>query len=187
VITLQDFVRETGPGYEEHQARDYSKSLYDRRYVEGGEVKPTTMGRAVVQALEDNADIISKPDMTRQLENDMTEIAEGRKVQKDVVMESQEMLEKSLEILEFPEIKRILAGYTSFSVSRELVLGLQPQSDFAEVSRPDAPFNRLVVRVVAFVKINLKQDSSLPGGLSDLSDRAFPRLDVPVQTGLLMG
>jgi DNA topoisomerase-1 len=75
------------------------QKLYDRRYVEGGEVRPTTMGRAVIQALEDNADIISKPDMTRQLENDMTEIAEGRKVQKDVVMESQEMLERSLDIL----------------------------------------------------------------------------------------
>ncbi len=45
------------------------------------------------------------------------------------------MDEKSLEILEFPQVKQILAGHTSFSASREMVMGLQPLSDFAEVSR----------------------------------------------------
>ncbi|MFC1939937.1 endonuclease MutS2 [Chloroflexota bacterium] len=44
------------------------------------------------------------------------------------------MDEKSLEILEFPEVKKILAGYTSFSVSNEMVLDLMPLSDYDEVS-----------------------------------------------------
>ncbi|MBL7126617.1 MAG: endonuclease MutS2 [Dehalococcoidales bacterium] len=39
------------------------------------------------------------------------------------------MDEKSLEILEFPQIKAILAGYTSFSASRELALGLKPLTE----------------------------------------------------------
>jgi len=38
------------------------------------------------------------------------------------------------EVLEFPEIKRRLAEYTSFSASRELVLNLQPFSDYQTVS-----------------------------------------------------
>ncbi|MFC1933382.1 endonuclease MutS2 [Chloroflexota bacterium] len=44
------------------------------------------------------------------------------------------MDEKSLEILEFSGVKKILAGYTSFSVSKELVLNLKPSSDYDEVS-----------------------------------------------------
>ncbi len=44
------------------------------------------------------------------------------------------MDEKSLEILEFSEVKKILAGYTSFSISKDLVLNLKPISDYDEVS-----------------------------------------------------
>lgn len=43
------------------------------------------------------------------------------------------MDDKSLELLEFPQIKKILAGYTSFSVSYELVLALMPLSDYDQV------------------------------------------------------
>ena len=39
------------------------------------------------------------------------------------------MDEKSLEILEFPQIKAILAGYTTFSASRELALGMKPLTE----------------------------------------------------------
>jgi len=41
---------------------------------------------------------------------------------------------KRLEILEFPEVKKILAGYTSFSVSNEMVLNLKPLSDYQELA-----------------------------------------------------
>ncbi len=44
------------------------------------------------------------------------------------------MDEKSLEILEFPEIKKKLAEYTSFSASRELVLALKPVADYQTIS-----------------------------------------------------
>jgi DNA mismatch repair protein MutS2 len=44
------------------------------------------------------------------------------------------MDDKSLEILEFPEIISIVAGYTSFSASYELVLALKPFSNYDEVS-----------------------------------------------------
>ncbi|MFC2072325.1 endonuclease MutS2 [Chloroflexota bacterium] len=44
------------------------------------------------------------------------------------------MDEKSLEILEFSGVKKILAGYTSFSVSKDIVLNLKPSSDYDEVS-----------------------------------------------------
>jgi DNA mismatch repair protein MutS2 len=42
---------------------------------------------------------------------------------------------KSLEMLEFPRIREILAGYTSFSAGRELAAALMPQRDFDKISR----------------------------------------------------
>jgi DNA mismatch repair protein MutS2 len=40
---------------------------------------------------------------------------------------------KDLELLEFPRIREIVAGYTSFSLSRQAALTLEPSSDFNEV------------------------------------------------------
>ena len=44
------------------------------------------------------------------------------------------MDEKSLEILEFSQVREILAGFTSFSASRELAINLQPLTDYQQVS-----------------------------------------------------
>ena len=44
------------------------------------------------------------------------------------------MDDKSLQMLEFPQIREILAGFTSFSASRELVLNLQPLCDYERAS-----------------------------------------------------
>ncbi len=44
------------------------------------------------------------------------------------------MDDKSLEMLEFPKIREILAGYTAFSASRELALNLQPSPSPALIS-----------------------------------------------------
>ena len=48
--------------------------LLGRRYVEGNPLRPTPVGRAVIESLEDHADAITKPEMTRTLEADMQEI-----------------------------------------------------------------------------------------------------------------
>ena len=44
------------------------------------------------------------------------------------------MDDKSLEMLEFHRIRETLAGFTSFSASRELALHLQPLSDYELIS-----------------------------------------------------
>ncbi len=44
------------------------------------------------------------------------------------------MDDKSLEMLEFPKIREILAGFTSFSASRELAHGLTPLRDHERIS-----------------------------------------------------
>jgi DNA mismatch repair protein MutS2 len=45
------------------------------------------------------------------------------------------MDQKSLEMLEFPHIREILAGYTSFSASRELAMNLLPLYDYEKITR----------------------------------------------------
>ena len=44
------------------------------------------------------------------------------------------MDDKSLEILEFPRIREILAGFTSFSASQDLAASLKPLADYEQIS-----------------------------------------------------
>lgn len=71
------------------------------------------------------------------------------------------MDDKSLELLEFHRVKEIIAGYTSFSTSRELTLALKPFSNHEQSSlslKQSAEARRLLV---------LQPDFST-GGLSDI-------------------
>ena len=45
------------------------------------------------------------------------------------------MQDKSLEMLEFPRVKEILAGYTGFAVSREMALALKPSAETEQVTQ----------------------------------------------------
>ena len=76
------------------------KKLSDRKFIEGKYPKPTTSGRAVIEALEDHAARITEPEMTAHLEADMEAIATGTRAREDVVRESQQMLSEVLETLE---------------------------------------------------------------------------------------
>ena len=76
------------------------QKLYHRGYVSGSPPKPTPSGIAVIEALEENARSITRARMTSTLEKDMTQVAKGEKDLKDVVKESQEMLEKVFILLE---------------------------------------------------------------------------------------
>ncbi|MCK5039296.1 MAG: DNA topoisomerase I, partial [Thermoplasmata archaeon] len=68
------------------------QKLYDRRYIEGGQLQPTTTGKALIKALEESAEKITLPEMTSILEEDMEKVAEGKKEMKDVIGESKDML-----------------------------------------------------------------------------------------------
>jgi len=76
------------------------QKLYTRGYLEGGSPTPTGSGFAVIKALEDYAQQITKPEMTATLEEDMTKIADGNKKQAEVVDESKDMLKKVFAVLE---------------------------------------------------------------------------------------
>jgi DNA topoisomerase-1 len=74
--------------------------LLGRRYVEGNPLRPTPVGRAVIESLEDHADAITKPEMTRTLEADMQEIKVRNRTRDFVIGESREMLHRVFDALE---------------------------------------------------------------------------------------
>jgi DNA topoisomerase-1 len=74
--------------------------LFGRRYVEGNPLRPTPVGRAVIESLEDHADAITKPGMTRTLEADMQEIKVRNRDRDFVIGESREMLHRVFDALE---------------------------------------------------------------------------------------
>lgn len=66
--------------------------LYDVKYLKNDPVEPSQLGMAVIEALSTYAPHITSPDMTSELESDMSEVAEGRETQEKVVTHSRALL-----------------------------------------------------------------------------------------------
>src|SRR2546425_12015369 len=73
------------------------KKLYDRKFIEGKYPRPTTSGRALIEALEDHAERITQREMTAHLEADMEGIATGVRARADVGRETHQMPSEGLE------------------------------------------------------------------------------------------
>ncbi len=84
------------------------KKLYSRRYVYGNPLKPTNTAFAVIEALKRNAELITLPDMTAKLEEDMDSIAEGKLDEKTVLLESVRFLDKILSDVNTDELGKSL-------------------------------------------------------------------------------
>ncbi len=77
--------------------------LVSRRYVEETPLKPTLVGKAVTETLEEYAGLITKPDMTQTLESHMEDIKKGYRTKDTVVEESKKMLHRIFDELEANE------------------------------------------------------------------------------------
>ncbi|RLG22792.1 DNA topoisomerase I [Methanosarcinales archaeon] len=73
--------------------------LYERAYVHGNPIKPTKLSFSVIETLEKYAPSITKPDMTRRLEEDMEKISRGDAIPDEVLDESRGMLSEVLKTL----------------------------------------------------------------------------------------
>jgi DNA topoisomerase I len=78
---------------------DVLQKLFDRRYVNARQLEPTSTGIAVTEALRAHAPLITRPEMTHRLEEDMERVAESKKPKADVLSESREMLREALHLL----------------------------------------------------------------------------------------
>ncbi|MDD5702034.1 MAG: endonuclease MutS2 [Dehalococcoidales bacterium] len=70
---------------------------------------------------------------------------------------------KSLEMLEFPRIREILAGYTSFAISREMAMAIAPSADAEQIS------NWLKQSAEARHLLSVEPDLSI-GGVYDIRE-----------------
>jgi DNA topoisomerase-1 len=78
---------------------DVIQKLFDRHYVTQKALEPTSTGIAVTEALQAHAPVITRPEMTHQLEEDMGLVAESKKEKGDVLEESREMLRDAYGLL----------------------------------------------------------------------------------------
>ena len=67
-------------------------TLYERKYFRGDPVEPSQLGMAIIDALTQYAPRITSPDMTAELEDDMTKVADGAQTQEQVVNHSRALL-----------------------------------------------------------------------------------------------
>ncbi|MFY9749465.1 MAG: DNA topoisomerase I [Methanoregula sp.] len=98
--------------------------LVSRKYVEGNPLRPTLVGRVVTEALEHNADAITRPDMTQTIESHMQQIKESRRTPDDVIEESRSMLHKAFDQLEANE--QVIGDDIRDRTAEELNLGRCP-------------------------------------------------------------
>jgi DNA topoisomerase-1 len=78
---------------------DVLQKLLDRRYVTARQLEPTGTGIAVTEALRAHAPVITQPEMTHRLEEDMALVAESKKPWTEVLAESREMLREAYDLL----------------------------------------------------------------------------------------
>ncbi len=91
---------------------DVLQKLFDRHYVNQRQLEPTTTGIAVTDALRAHAAVITRPEMTHRLEEDMELVAESKKPRTEVLDESREMLREAYGLLaaNAPAVKETLTG-----------------------------------------------------------------------------
>ncbi|MDI6917567.1 MAG: DNA topoisomerase I [Thermoplasmatales archaeon] len=97
--SLIQFMEKLGLGTKSTR-HEIIKKLYSRGYIQSKQPVPTKTGFAVTEALENYAEPITNHGMTSTLEEEMNQIAEGKRRQDEVVSESQDMLEKVMDVLE---------------------------------------------------------------------------------------
>ena len=73
--------------------------LYQVRYLKNDPIEPSQLGMAIVDALHDFAPRITTPEMTAELDEDMTHVAEGTDTQDHVVEHSRALLAGMLDAL----------------------------------------------------------------------------------------
>jgi len=127
--------------------------LVSRKYVEGTPLRPTLVGRAVTETLEQHADAITKPVMTQTIEAHMQLIKQSQRTREDVIKESRTMLHHAFDQLEANE--ELIGNDIRDRTAEEMNLGkcpvcggtlaikhLRGNTQFIGCSRyPDCSFN----------------------------------------------
>ncbi|MFO7966944.1 MAG: DNA topoisomerase I [Archaeoglobaceae archaeon] len=99
------------------------KKLYGRKYVFGNPPRPTQTAYAVIEALKNNAETITLPEMTSRLEQDMDNIAEGKEEEDKVVKKSAQFLDEILSSIDLDKLSKNLRE----EVRKDKIIGKCPE------------------------------------------------------------
>ncbi len=99
--------------------------LYERAYVQGNPSRPTEKAFAVIDTLEKYAAMMTKPDMTRALEQEMDWISEGRRKKEEVVEDSRAMLRAVFQEME--ENRDEISKSLKEAVKADKIVGTCPE------------------------------------------------------------
>ncbi|MEM4504126.1 MAG: DNA topoisomerase I, partial [Archaeoglobaceae archaeon] len=99
------------------------KKLVSRGYVAGNPYRPTQIAFSVIDVLREKAETITLPEMTAKLEKEMDKIAEGKKSEEEVVLESRKLLEEIMSKIKIEEI----SGKLREGVKKDKVIGECPR------------------------------------------------------------
>ncbi len=101
------------------------QKLYDRSYIISNPAVPTEIGKIVIVALERHASIITRHEMTAQLERDMELVATGEKSFEEVTEESKQMLRQVMELLDAK--KKEIGDEIKVAIRRHNTIGKCPR------------------------------------------------------------
>ncbi len=101
------------------------QKLITRGYAYGNPLRPTKLGVALVEALQENDVSVVRPDMTARLEEDMARIARGDIPMEEVVRESTDMLSEIIKDLRLKE--EDIARFIKKALREERVVGKCPR------------------------------------------------------------
>ncbi len=104
---------------------DMIERLYSRRYIVNDPIEPTQLGIAIIEALEKFALHITTPEMTSELEEEMTQIADGKRERDEVVLHSRKLLAEIMEGL-LPATEEV-ADMISDAVTADSRVGTCPK------------------------------------------------------------
>ena len=99
--------------------------LYQVRYLKNDPIEPSQLGMAIVDALSEFAPRVTTPDMTAELDADMTKVADGKDTQGHVVDHSRALLAGMLDAL--IEHKDDLGNAISDAVTADAKVGVCPK------------------------------------------------------------
>lgn len=99
--------------------------LYEVKYLKNDPIEPSQLGMAIIDALSTYAAHVTTPEMTGELEADMTQVAEGAKTEQQVVNRSRELLASMLGSL--IEHKEDLGEAISDAVTADAKVGVCPK------------------------------------------------------------
>ncbi len=103
------------------------QTLYDRGYIRNTPTEPTETGISMIRALDTYANLITRPEMTAELEKEMSDIAESKITREEVVQRSRALLHEAYAMME--KNKEALAGEIVKGIQEDKLVGACPNCD----------------------------------------------------------